>query len=48
VNLECKLKNSFDLGSHILLIGEIVETYLNEDCLTGGKVDPKKIDPLSL
>lgn len=46
VNLECKLKNSVDLGSHILLIGEIVETYINEDCLTDGKADPKKIDPL--
>ena len=46
VNLECKVINSFDLGSHILLIGEIVETYINEDCLTDGKADPKKIDPL--
>ena len=46
VNLECKLKNSSDLGSHIHLIGEIVETYINEDCLAGGKADPKKIDPL--
>ena len=46
VNLECTLKTSVDLGSHILLIGEIVETYINEDCLTNGNADPKKIDPL--
>ncbi|MCX8011567.1 MAG: flavin reductase family protein [Desulfobacterota bacterium] len=46
VNLECQLKNSVDLGSHVLLIGEIVETYVNEDCFKEGKPDPERIDPL--
>lgn len=46
VNLECTLKHSLDLGSHILLVGEIVESYITEACLTEGKADPKKIDPL--
>jgi hypothetical protein len=27
-------------------VGEIIETYLSEDCLTDGKADPEKIDPL--
>ncbi|OPX36688.1 MAG: NADPH-flavin oxidoreductase, partial [Desulfobacteraceae bacterium 4484_190.3] len=26
--------------------GEIVESYVNEDCLSNGKPDPVKIDPL--
>ena len=46
VNLECQVIHSLDLGSHILFIGEISETYVNEDCLTGEKADPTKIDPL--
>jgi flavin reductase (DIM6/NTAB) family NADH-FMN oxidoreductase RutF len=46
VNLECKVIHSLDLGSHILVVGEIFETYVNEDCLTGEKPDPRKIDPL--
>jgi flavin reductase (DIM6/NTAB) family NADH-FMN oxidoreductase RutF len=46
VNLACQVIQSIELGSHILFIGEIVETYVNEDCLTDDKVDPAKIDPL--
>ena len=46
VNLECRVIHTLDLGSHILFIGEIVETYVNEDCLTDGRADPAKIDPL--
>ena len=30
----------------MLFIGEITETYVNEDCLTDEKADPVKIDPL--
>jgi len=47
VNLECKVIHSLDLGSHVLFVGEIVETYVNEDCLTDEKPDPVKIDPLT-
>jgi len=46
VNLECKVKHSLDLGSHVLIVGEIVETHISERCLTEGKPDPQKIDPL--
>jgi flavin reductase (DIM6/NTAB) family NADH-FMN oxidoreductase RutF len=38
--------HSLELGSHILFVGEICETFVDEDCLTGGKADPTKIDPL--
>ena len=46
VNLECKVIHSLDLGSHVLIIGEILETYINGDCMTSEKADPAKIDPL--
>ena len=46
LNLECKVIHSLDLGSHTLVVGEIIQTHLNKDCLTDGKADPEKIDPL--
>jgi flavin reductase (DIM6/NTAB) family NADH-FMN oxidoreductase RutF len=46
VNLECQVIHSLDLGSHVLFIGEIIETYIAADCLTDDKADPAKIDPL--
>lgn len=46
LSLECQVIQSLELGSHILFIGEIVETYIHADCLTNGQADPAKIDPL--
>jgi len=46
INLECKVIHSLDLGSHILVIGEIMETHISENCLKDGEIDPKKVDPL--
>ena len=46
VNLECRVIHSLDLGSHLLLIGEIIETHIDADCLIDGKADPARIDPL--
>ena len=46
VNLECKVIHSIHLGSHTLIVGEIIETYINDNCLTDGNADAGKIDPL--
>jgi flavin reductase (DIM6/NTAB) family NADH-FMN oxidoreductase RutF len=48
VNLECKVIHLLDLGSHTLVVGEIVETHVNRDCMDadGKKVIPAKINPL--
>lgn len=46
VNLECRVIHRLDLKSHELVIGEIIDTHVSEDCLTEGKPDPQKIDPL--
>jgi len=46
VNLECRVIHTFDLSSHVLFIGQIEETHVNADCMTNGKPDPAKINPL--
>ena len=46
VNLECRLRHTLDLGAHILVVGEVVQTHVNDNCLTDGKPDATKIDPL--
>lgn len=46
VNLECTLEKLVELGSHTLVIGRIKETHVSEHCLTDGKPDAAKIDPL--
>jgi flavin reductase (DIM6/NTAB) family NADH-FMN oxidoreductase RutF len=45
-NLECTVIHTLDLDSHILFIGQIMESYVNQDCITDGKPDAVKIDPL--
>ncbi len=46
MNLECKMTHCLDLGSHALVVGEIIETHISEDCLKDGKPNSQKIDPL--
>ncbi len=46
VNLECKAVHILTLGSHSLVIGQIEEVHLSEDCMTDGEPDPAKIDPI--
>ena len=46
INFECKLAQTIHLGTHDLLIGEIMEVHASEDCLSGGEPDGRKVDPL--
>jgi flavin reductase (DIM6/NTAB) family NADH-FMN oxidoreductase RutF len=46
VNLECEVIHQLDLNSHFLLIGEIRQTFVMENCLSDGKPDAVKINPL--
>lgn len=46
VNLECKVVHLLHLGSHTLVIGQIEEVHVSEQCLTDGEPDPRKIDPI--
>ena len=45
INLECKALHYLDMRTHILIVGEIIETYISSGRLTDGKADPGKIDP---
>ena len=46
VNLECRMLHRLDLGCHLLVVGEIIQVHVSEECTTDGKPDPAKIDPL--
>jgi flavin reductase (DIM6/NTAB) family NADH-FMN oxidoreductase RutF len=35
-----------NLGSHNLVIGEVIQCHVSEDCLNDGKPDPARIKPL--
>jgi len=47
VNLECKVMQMLNLGSHSLFIGRIEESHVSESCLTDGKPDIDKINPFT-
>ena len=47
INIECKVIHILDLGSHSLVIGTVEESYTSDNCLTGGKPDINKIQPLA-
>jgi len=47
VNMECKLIHIVEfLPDHDVFIGEIVETYSDEKCLTNGVVDFARVQPI--
>ncbi len=46
VNIECRLFKTVDCGSHLLIIGEVAEIHADASCLTDGKPDTTKINPM--
>lgn len=46
VNIECAVVHLLDLGTHSLVIGRLEETHISEGCLTDGKLDPNKVNPM--
>lgn len=46
VNIECELFRSVQCGSHMLVIGRVVEVHAARSCVTGGRPDIVKIDPI--
>jgi flavin reductase (DIM6/NTAB) family NADH-FMN oxidoreductase RutF len=47
INLECAVRHILNMGSHALVIGEVVETHVSEDCLTKGHPDIRKVKPFA-
>jgi len=46
VNIECKLFKTVDCGSHLLYIGTIEEIHADNACVTAGRPDITKINPI--
>ena len=46
VNIECRVFQSVDVGSHLLIIGEVVEIHADRSCVTDGRPDITKINPM--
>jgi flavin reductase (DIM6/NTAB) family NADH-FMN oxidoreductase RutF len=46
LTMECRLDRTVIVGEHELFIGELIQTYADEACLSDGKVDLGKVDPL--
>ena len=46
INMLCKLTKTVDLPGRDIFISEVLETYVNEECLTDGELDFMKINPL--
>lgn len=47
ISMECRLVQTIELGSHVMLIGEIVNTLVSEGCLTDDDYpDPIKVKPI--
>jgi flavin reductase (DIM6/NTAB) family NADH-FMN oxidoreductase RutF len=46
INMECKLHSTFNIGTHDLYVGEIVEIYVDEEYMADGMPDMKSIDPM--
>jgi flavin reductase (DIM6/NTAB) family NADH-FMN oxidoreductase RutF len=46
VNIECTVFKAVDCGSHHLYIGKIVEIHADPSCVTDGKTDIKKVNPI--
>ncbi len=46
VNMECEVFEIINVGDHSLVIGKIMETYINDYCFTKNLPDIKKINPM--
>jgi flavin reductase (DIM6/NTAB) family NADH-FMN oxidoreductase RutF len=46
INMECKLIQTVDFPKHDIFIGEVVQTYCDERCLSDGVVDFSKVRPI--
>ena len=46
LNFLCKVCGSKEIRGFTMFFGDIVAAFAGEDCLTDGKPDPIKIDPI--
>jgi len=47
ISMECKVKQTFELGSHTVFLGEVISSYVSEEILDRkGKIDFSKVSIL--
>jgi flavin reductase (DIM6/NTAB) family NADH-FMN oxidoreductase RutF len=46
LNFLCKVCDSKEIYDFTMFFGDIVASFINDECLTNGKADPMKIDPV--
>jgi flavin reductase (DIM6/NTAB) family NADH-FMN oxidoreductase RutF len=46
INMECKLIQTVSMDSHDVFVGEIIETYGDDEILKNGRVDTEKFEPI--
>jgi flavin reductase (DIM6/NTAB) family NADH-FMN oxidoreductase RutF len=46
VNMTCKVIRTFEVHNMDVFIGEVIETFVREDCTTNGYADTKKTNPI--
>lgn len=47
INLECKVVQKLELGSHDLYLGEIVAMHASENVVVEGKIDVSRVRPIA-
>ncbi|MEK6693031.1 MAG: flavin reductase family protein [Nitrospirota bacterium] len=47
INLECKVKQILNLGSHDLFIAEVVAAHVDEEILEGDRISMDRLSPIS-
>ena len=46
INMECRLSRTIDFPQNDVFVGEIVETFCDDSCLSDGIVDFEKVHPI--
>jgi len=46
INIECVATHILDFDMHSLVVADIKQTHVSEDCLTDGVLDTTKVDPM--
>ncbi|MDF1538094.1 MAG: flavin reductase family protein [Candidatus Thorarchaeota archaeon] len=46
INIECKVHDMVELPDHVVVFGEVLNVYSEEQYMTDGALDPKKFNPI--
>jgi flavin reductase (DIM6/NTAB) family NADH-FMN oxidoreductase RutF len=46
LNMACRLVQTVEMPRHEVFIGEVVETWCDEECMDGGKIDTGALRPI--